>query len=58
MGKTRAGLLAGAKAVGTGALYGTAGLAGAGAIGAGVVGAKGGSELLSGGQKAADEMDF
>ena len=49
MGKTGAGLLAGAKAVGTGALYGAAGLAGAGAIGAGVVGAKGGNELLSGG---------
>jgi hypothetical protein len=54
MGKTKAGLLAGTKAIGTGALYAGAPLA----IGAGVVGAKGGSELLSGGQKAADEMDF
>ena len=59
MGKTDAGLLAGAKAVGTGALYGAAGLAGAGAIGAGVLANKaGGGDLLSGGEKSAKEMEF
>ena len=59
MGKTGAATLAGAKAIGTGALYTGAGLAAAGTgLGLAAANKTGGGDLISGGEKSAKEMEF